>query len=178
MLTFWTIIYWNTLRTCLKISSSSRLLRSSSCLLPLSLASRIRLCRSASMAKAWMRLSSYNLEICNTRFIQAKSKRKHVCRGLRMLNLIRGFPGIELKMYVVMFAGEVTSCLAIQFPITNAVLNNNNVFSNPTNCGLKNFFIFAKFFYFLERNPGKVINLKRLLPKDNCDLLLRKSKTK
>ena len=97
---------------------------------------------------------------------------------IKAANLIRGFPGIELKMYVVMFAGEVMSCLAIQFPITNALLNNNNVFSNPTNCGLKNFFTFAEFFYFLERNPGKVINLKRLLPKDNCDLLLRKSKTK
>ena len=97
---------------------------------------------------------------------------------IKAVNLIRGFPGIELKMYVVMFAGEVMSCLLVQFPITNALLKNNNVFSNPTNCGLKNFFIFAEFFYFfLERNPGKVI-WKRLLPKDNCDLLLRKSKTK
>ena len=69
-----------------------------------------------------------------------------------------------------MFAGEVISCL-IQFPITNAMLNDNNLFSNPTNCVL-NLFSFADFFYFSERHPGKVINLKILLPKDNCDLLL------
>lgn len=76
-----------------------------------------------------------------------------------------------------MFAGEVMSGLLIQFLITNALLNNNNVFSNPTNCGLKNSFPCAEPLYFLERNPGKVINLKRLLPKDNCDLPLQKSKT-
>ena len=44
--------------TCLKTSSSSRLLLSSNCLRPLSSASRIRLFRSANMANAWMRLSS------------------------------------------------------------------------------------------------------------------------
>lgn len=43
--------------TCLKISSSSRRRLSSSCRLPLSSASRMRLCRSASMANAWMRRS-------------------------------------------------------------------------------------------------------------------------
>ena len=103
MLRFWTKIYWNTLRTCLKISSRSRRLRSSSCLLPLSLASRIRLCGSANLAKAWMHLSFYNLEIYNTRFIQVKSKRKHVFSRkektkIKSVNLIRGFPGIELRL--------------------------------------------------------------------------------
>lgn len=44
--------------TCLKISSSSLRLRISTCLLPLSSASRMRRCLSASMEKAWMRRSS------------------------------------------------------------------------------------------------------------------------
>ena len=44
--------------TCLKISSSSLLLRSSNCLLPLSSASLTRRWRSASIANAWMRRSS------------------------------------------------------------------------------------------------------------------------
>ena len=46
------------LATCLKISSSSRRRRSSTCRRPLSSASRMRRCRSASMEKAWMRRSS------------------------------------------------------------------------------------------------------------------------
>lgn len=44
--------------TCLKISSSSRLLLSSTCLRPLSSASLMRLWRSANMEKAWIRRSS------------------------------------------------------------------------------------------------------------------------
>lgn len=44
--------------TCLKISSSSRLLLSSTCRLPLSSASRILLCRSANMENAWTLRSS------------------------------------------------------------------------------------------------------------------------
>ena len=56
------------------------------------------------------------------------------------------------------FAGEVMSCL-IQFPIINAMLNSNNVFSNPTNFGLKNWFSFVEFFiYLLERHPGNMSN--------------------
>ena len=77
---------------------------------------------------------------------------------IKTVNLIRGFTGIELKMYVVMFAGEVMSCLLVQFPITNALLKNNNVFSNPTNCGLKNFFIFAEFFLFFFREKPRKSN--------------------
>ena len=44
--------------TCLKTSSSSRLLLSSTCLRPLSSASLIRLCLSANIEKAWIRRSS------------------------------------------------------------------------------------------------------------------------